>query len=144
MQESAATLLRGGAEQGEEPGRSPGPPSRDTGERGTALGGGSLSRALSRRASQRLCLTISRQLMERVRVELPGVPEGLTVYVTAYFPQADKGGERGELKLAVEAFGGVAVGKPRYGWMHKAIFNLPDASAAIKGLVTAYAKLKLC
>ena len=38
MQESAATLLRGGAEQGEEPGRSPGPPSRDTGERGTALG----------------------------------------------------------------------------------------------------------
>jgi hypothetical protein len=48
VQESAATLLRGGAEQGEEPGRSPGPPSRDTGERGTALGGGSLSRALSR------------------------------------------------------------------------------------------------
>ena len=37
------------------------------------------------------------------RVELPGVPEGLTVYVTAYLPQADKGGERGELKLAIEA-----------------------------------------
>ena len=38
MQESAATLLRGGAEQGEEPGRSPGPPSRDTGERGRSHG----------------------------------------------------------------------------------------------------------
>jgi hypothetical protein len=44
--------------------------------------------------------------MERVHVELPGVLEGLTVYVTAYFPQADKGGKRGKLKLAVEAFGG--------------------------------------
>ena len=82
--------------------------------------------------------------MQRVHVELPGVPEGLTVYVTAYLPQADKKGERGALKLAVEAFGGVAVGNPRYSWMHKAIFNLPDASAAIKELVTAYPKLKLC
>ena len=72
--------------------------------------------------------------MQRVHVELPGVPEGLTVYVTAYLPQADKKGERGALKLAVEAFGGVAVGNPRYSWMHKAIFNLPDASAAIKEL----------
>jgi hypothetical protein len=33
VQESAATLLRGGAEQGEEPRRSPGPPSRDTAKR---------------------------------------------------------------------------------------------------------------
>ena len=81
--------------------------------------------------------------MKRVHVELPGVPEGLTVYVTAYLPQADKGSERGELKLAVEAFGGVAVGNPRYNWKHKAIFNLPDASAAIKELVTAYPRLKL-
>ena len=81
--------------------------------------------------------------MQRVHVELPGVPEGLTVYVTAYLPQADKKGERGALKLAVEAFGGVAVGNPRYSWMHKAIFNLPDASAAIKELVTAYPTLKL-
>ena len=45
VQVSAATLLRGGAEQGEVPGRNPGPPSRDTGERGTALGGGALSQA---------------------------------------------------------------------------------------------------
>ena len=82
--------------------------------------------------------------MQRVHVKLPGVPEGLTVYVTAYLPQADKSGERGELKLAVEAFGGVAVGNPRYSWMHKAIFNLPNTSAAIKELVTAYPKLKLC
>ena len=81
--------------------------------------------------------------MQRVHVKLPGVPEGLTVYVTAYLPQADKSGERGELKLAVEAFGGVAVGNPRYSWMHKAIFNLPNTSAAIKELVTAYPTLKL-
>jgi hypothetical protein len=45
-----------------------------------------------------------------VHVELPGVPEGLTVYVTAYLPQADKKGERGALKLAVEAFGADADG----------------------------------
>ena len=51
--------------------------------------------------------------IERVRVEVPDVPEGLTVYVTAYLPQADKGRKRGALKLAVEAFGGVAVGKAR-------------------------------
>lgn len=82
--------------------------------------------------------------MERVRVELTDVPEGLTVYVKAYFPQADKNGGRGELKVAVEAFGGVAVGKPRYGWMHRDIFNLSDANAAIKVFVTAYPKLKLC
>ena len=81
--------------------------------------------------------------MQRVHVELPGVPEGLTVYVTSYLPQADKKGERGALKLAVEAFGGVAVGNPRYSWMHKAIFNLPNTSAAIKELVTAYPTLKL-
>ena len=51
--------------------------------------------------------------IERVRVEVPDVPEGLTVYVKAYLPQADKNGGKGELKLAVEAFGGVAVGKAR-------------------------------
>ena len=85
--------------------------------------------------------------MERVHVELPGVPEGLTVYVTAYLPKADKGYKgcaRGELMLAVEAFGGVAVGNPRYSWKHKDIWNLRDASAAIKELVTAYPTLKLC
>ena len=53
MQVSAATLLRGGAEQGEEPGRNPGPPSRDTGERGTALGRRGALTSLSQKASQK-------------------------------------------------------------------------------------------
>ena len=53
VQVSAATLLRGGAEQGEEPGRNPGPPSRDTGERGTALGRRGALTSLSRKASQK-------------------------------------------------------------------------------------------
>ena len=67
--------------------------------------------------------------IERVRVEVPDVPEGLTVYVTAYLPQADKGRKRGELKLAVEAFDGVAVGKPpRYGKGGVEFINFPFGS----------------
>ena len=66
MQVSAATLLRGGAEQGEEPGRNPGPPSRDTGERGTALGGGgALSQAFRERPAKRLCIQSNRPLQTK-------------------------------------------------------------------------------
>ena len=68
--------------------------------------------------------------MQRVHVKLPGVPEGLTVYVTAYLPQADKRGERGELKLAVEAFGGVAVGNPRWSIRTRATPPCSRASAS--------------
>ena len=59
--------------------------------------------------------------MERVAVQLPNVPEGLTVYVTLYVPQADKKGKRGHLVLIVEGFDGVRMGKARgYTWTHPA------------------------
>ena len=81
--------------------------------------------------------------MQHARVELPGVPEGLSVYVTQYLPQSDKKAGKGELKLQVKAFGGVTMGRPRYSWKHPSIFQLPDASAAIEKLVAAYPALKL-
>ena len=74
--------------------------------------------------------------MERVAAQLPDVPEGLTVYVTGYIPQVDKKGKRGQLLLIVEGFDGVRMGKPRYTWTHKSIYNLPRASSLTAWTVT--------
>ena len=61
--------------------------------------------------------------MQHVRVELPGVPECLSVYVTQYLPQSDKKAGKGELKLQVKAFGGVTMGRPRYSWNIRRSFS---------------------
>ena len=81
--------------------------------------------------------------MERVAVELPGVPSGLTVYVTRYLARSDVKAGKGELQMVVGAFDGVCVGKPRYAWKHPSIFMCKDAGAAIEKLVAAYPEIKL-